>query len=147
MGDFTDYLTKGGKNGAAGKAIPIGSTHYEMAGVSFYLQSTPKEILSQLVQAMIQQLAQQGQHEAANQMLQNPQPFYGSPQAMAVFMAASVELEKRDERIEKLETAVAGLADVLRSVAREQGGHGHSNETFIPAIDAAMAGLAPKEAE
>jgi hypothetical protein len=43
-------------------------------------------------------------------MLKNPQPFYGNPHALAVFMAASVELEKRDQRIEALETAVAGLA-------------------------------------
>jgi len=145
MGDFTDKIM--GKNGSTGKAIPIGSKHYEMAGISFYLNQSPKDMLGQLVQAMVQQLAQQGDHGAANQMLKNPQPFYGSPHALAVFMAASVELEKRDERIAKLEGALTALADVLRSVAREQGSQGHSNETFIPAIDAAVADLAPKEAE
>jgi len=111
MGDFTKHLLGG--NGA--KAVPIGSTHYEMAEVSFYLDRTPKEILGQVVQGIVTQLQQAGQYEQANAMIKNPQPFYGNPGALAVFMACSLELEKRDKRIAKLEQALGEIAERLSS--------------------------------
>jgi hypothetical protein len=84
-----------------------------MAEVSFYLDRTPKEILGQVVQGIVTQLQQAGQYEQANAMIKNPQPFYGNPGALAVFMACSLELEKRDKRIAKLEQALGEIAERL----------------------------------
>lgn len=139
MGNFTDDLFAAAKQPGN---VQVGSTRYSMAEVSFFLTQTPKELLGGVVAGFIQQMEKAGQYGPAKEMHANPQPFYGNPQCLAVFMACSIELDKRDERIEKLERAVTGLADVLRSVAREQGASGNSNETFIPAIDEAVATLA-----
>ena len=137
MGNFTDDLFANATKGS----VPIGATRYSMAEVSFLLNQTPKELLGGVVAGFIQQMESAGQYGPAKEMHANPQPFYGNPQCLAVFMAASIELDKRDARIAKLEGAVSALADVLRNVAREQGASGQSNETFIPAIDAAVAAL------
>ncbi len=122
----------------------IGTRRYAMAGLSFAINRTPKDVIQEWLFAAIKQLQESGQFDLANKLSQNPQPFFQQPHAMAVFMAASVELDKANARIDKLEGALTGLADVLRSVAREQGASGHSNETFIPAIDKAVAALEAK---
>lgn len=112
MGDFTDKLA--GKNGGAGKAVPtVGTKHYEMAGIGFYMNQTPKGTLSALVQNVINQLQQAGRFGEAQKMADNPQPFGAEPAAMAVFMACCVELEKRDERIDKLEKELSDLRDAI----------------------------------
>ena len=139
MGNFTDALFAAAKQPGN---VQVGSTRYSMAEVSFFLKQTPKELLGGVVAGFIQQMEKSGQYGPAKEMHANPQPFYGNPQCLAVFMAASIELDKRDARIAKLEGALTGLADVLRSVAREQGSNGASNETFIPAIDEAVSALA-----
>lgn len=111
MGNFTDDLVAAGKKG--GGAVEIGATRYSMAEVSFFLKQTPKELLGTVVAGMIQQMEKAGQYGAAKQMHENPQPFYGNPQCLAVFMAASIELDKRDKRIAKLEGLLGELADDL----------------------------------
>jgi hypothetical protein len=105
-GDFTDKLMGG--NGQK-SVVPIGSKHYEMAGIGFYMNQEPKEILGAVVRSIVQQLQQAGEYGAAKQMLDNPQPFYGQPAALAVFMATVQELEQRDARIAELEKKVEQL--------------------------------------
>ncbi len=63
--------------------------------------------------AVQQQLQQTGQFAEAQQMAKNPQPFFGNPHAMAVFMAAAVEVKKSNARIEKLEKALAGIVGAI----------------------------------
>jgi hypothetical protein len=112
MGDFTDKIIGG--NGAKGANIPVvGSKHYEMAGIGFYMNQTPKAILAALVQNVVNQLSQAGHFEEAKKMADNPQPFGAEPAAMAVFMACFEELEKRDERIAELEQKVSAMRDDL----------------------------------
>ncbi len=107
-GDFSEYVKKAAAKGnGQTKAIPIGSTRYSMAEISFYLSQGPKDVLSAVCQGLVQALQQQGDYAGAQSMIKNPQPFYGNPQAMAVFMAASMEIEKANARIEKLEEIVA----------------------------------------
>ncbi len=109
MGEFTDNLTN-----AKGKAIPpIGSTHYQLGDVSFYVNRGPKDLLQEAMNAVQQQLQQTGQFAEAQQMAKNPQPFFGNPHAMAVFMAAAVEVKKSNARIEKLEKALAGIVGAI----------------------------------
>lgn len=129
MGEFTDKLMQG--NGAKGKGVPVvGSVHYEMAGVGFYMNQTPKQVLTGVVQTVVNQLQRSGDFEQARKMAENPQPFYGQPAALAVFMACFEELEKRDKRIDKLTDAISGLADVLSC-----------DESLKPQVDAVLAGL------
>lgn len=101
MTDDTKSVLSG--NGGRKAAIPVGSKHYEMEGVAFYLNHTPKEVLGSWVNMMISQLEQSGNFQAARQMRENPQPFAGNQPALAVFMAAAAEIEKLKRRIEALE--------------------------------------------
>ena len=128
MGNFTDDLFAGATKGT----VPIGATRYSMAEVSFLLNQTPKELLSGVVAGFIQQMEKAGQYGPAKEMHANPQPFYGNPQCLAVFMACSIELDKRDERIAKLERAVTDLAEVVRDI---------DPVTLGGAVDGALASL------
>jgi len=110
MGNFTDDLFSAAKKPGN---VQIGSTRYSMAEVSFFLKQTPKELLGGVVAGFIQQMEKAGQYGQAKEMHANPQPFYGNPQCLAVFMAASIELDKRDKRIAKLEGLLGELADDL----------------------------------
>jgi len=121
MGDFSEYVKKSAAKGnGQPKAIQIGSTHYNLAEISFYMNQTPKEILTAVCQNIVQVLQQQGDYAGAQAMIKNPQPFAGSPQAMAVFMAASLEIEKANDRIETLTSIVRELAGAanLSTIAR-----------------------------
>jgi len=113
MGDFTNDLFAAAKKPGN---VQVGATRYSMAEVSFFLKQTPKELLGGVVAGFIQQMEKAGQYGPAKEMHANPQPFYGNPQCLAVFMAASIELDKRDERIEKLENALTDLAEVVREI-------------------------------
>jgi hypothetical protein len=112
VGDFTKNLLKGGNDRTA-RSVPVGSHHYDMGGISFYLDQTPKEVLGGLLRKVIQQMQDSGQFEQARKMIENPQPFTGQPVAMAVFMAACLELEQKQEQIDALRDALARLGDIV----------------------------------
>jgi len=79
MGNFTDDLFSAAKKPGN---VPIGSTRYSMAEVSFFLKQTPKELLGGVVAGFIQQMEKAGQYGQAKEMHANPQPFYGNPQCL-----------------------------------------------------------------
>lgn len=91
----------------------IGSHRYEMAGLSFFINRTPKDVIQEWLMQAIKALQDQGQFDLANKLTRSPQPFFNQPHAMAVFMAASMELEIANGRIAALEKAVAGIAGAI----------------------------------
>jgi hypothetical protein len=84
-----------------------------MAGLSFTINRAPKDVIQEWLIAAIRSLQESGQFELARKLSDNPQPFFQQPHAMAVFMAASAELEKANDRIAKLERALAEIAERL----------------------------------
>lgn len=121
----------------------IGSRHYQMAGLSFFINRTPKDVIQEWLLGAIQQLQQSGNFKVAKELTQNPQPFYGQPHAMAVFMAASAELEKSNARIAKLEAALLGIATAIRE---SEGADPDSwfTETLCPAVEEAAKAVEAK---
>jgi len=125
----------------------IGSRHYHMDGLSFYINRTPKDVIQEWLLAAIKQLQESGNFGLAKELTANPQPFYGQPHAMAVFMAASAELDKSNARIDALEQALAVIGGAFAAIPEDptQLVDDWFSEHLRPAMAQAMevAGLKP----
>ena len=100
--------------------VPLIGTHrYEMAGLSFFLNRTPLDVIREWLTQAIKALQDSGNFQVANELTKNPQPFYGQPHAMAVFMAASVELAQANRRIAALEEALAVIGGAFAAIPED----------------------------
>lgn len=109
-GDFMDKLVKQTKN----KSIPNpAAREYSMADITFRAASTPAQVLSVVMNQHIQALESGGNFEMARKLREQPQPWMNAPEAMAVFMAASDELKKRDVLIDDLIARIERLEEKL----------------------------------
>jgi len=122
-------------------AIPIGSHRYEMAGLSFFINRTPKDVIQEWLMQAIKALQDQGQFDLANKLTRSPQPFFNQPHAMAVFMAASIELEIANSRIDALEKALTTIGTAFADVDGTEPDSWFT-EILCPAVQQAVESVA-----
>lgn len=142
MGDFTDYVKKAA---AQGGSIPsVGVNHYAMGGIAFSYAMTAFQFMSSIANQVLAGLEQQGQFEAARKFRENPQPFMGAPHAMAVFMAASEEIQRLQTRVSRLEQVLKDVADDL-AIRDSSGGDSLARSYLNDAVRTIQGALAESE--